>query len=465
MTETGQQVFVRFRGRVSGPFTAEQVKQMIKRGQLTRVHHVSTDRHNWKRADTVLRQFQRPSPVISDESTGHAKATAGEAASAVGEEESEKGNGTTSSAAHAKRAWFYSLGDSEVGPIAEERLRQLLQGEGLDADTLFWREGMATWRPLEQTDLYDAGPSLETASLASRRVRPTSRSGKVGSKGNYVGLSLGSMLLLLLHIPVVLEDNTVIWWWNMTPNLWAGIVLGMLCAIGTGLCLVAPLTSGLARAVTFVVLGAVGIVLLVTLTWDGAAIHEVGLAWLILGLSFGLSGVSRARALSLGTVGLRNTQGILGGILTGVAIIFTALWIFSVSEAGGFGPMQGGMVLGATLVGSGYLSLVAAGIGAICNLRLPCPPQLNRAVVILSLTGPIAIFTGVGIIVAVVLQVAVEWAALPDVPASADVQMQLMIFRMFAIVILVLLIFEWGLYELLAGRPKAGRRSRVVDAT
>jgi len=49
MHSTGSiQRYIRFRGKVSGPFSAEELGAMISRGQVTRLHEVSHSGHSWK---------------------------------------------------------------------------------------------------------------------------------------------------------------------------------------------------------------------------------------------------------------------------------------------------------------------------------------------------------------------------------------------------------------------------------
>jgi len=49
--------------------------------------------------------------------------------------------------------WYYTVNNQPVGPIDEEKLRQLLASHTINANTLVWKEGMAEWKPLAQTEL------------------------------------------------------------------------------------------------------------------------------------------------------------------------------------------------------------------------------------------------------------------------------------------------------------------------
>jgi hypothetical protein len=49
--------------------------------------------------------------------------------------------------------WYYTVNNQPVGPIDEEKLSKLLASHTINANTLVWKEGMAEWKPLAQTEL------------------------------------------------------------------------------------------------------------------------------------------------------------------------------------------------------------------------------------------------------------------------------------------------------------------------
>ncbi len=44
-------IYVRFRGRTVGPLTSQKIQDMVRRGQITRLHELSDDGSSWTRAD------------------------------------------------------------------------------------------------------------------------------------------------------------------------------------------------------------------------------------------------------------------------------------------------------------------------------------------------------------------------------------------------------------------------------
>src|SRR3954451_9326718 len=55
-----EQLFVRIRGHVQGPYELEKLRALVRRGQLSRMHEVSADGSVWKQAATFPELFQSP---------------------------------------------------------------------------------------------------------------------------------------------------------------------------------------------------------------------------------------------------------------------------------------------------------------------------------------------------------------------------------------------------------------------
>lgn len=49
--------------------------------------------------------------------------------------------------------WYYVLNNQQAGPADENGLKTLLQSQTITATTLMWKEGMADWVPMNQTEL------------------------------------------------------------------------------------------------------------------------------------------------------------------------------------------------------------------------------------------------------------------------------------------------------------------------
>lgn len=49
--------------------------------------------------------------------------------------------------------WYYTVNNQPVGPIDEDKIKQALTKQTINVNTLVWKEGMAEWKPLGQTEL------------------------------------------------------------------------------------------------------------------------------------------------------------------------------------------------------------------------------------------------------------------------------------------------------------------------
>lgn len=60
-----EKYFIRFRGKITGPFSIKQLKELRARGQLSTFHEVSEDRTNWVLASSLADVFSNGKPVQS----------------------------------------------------------------------------------------------------------------------------------------------------------------------------------------------------------------------------------------------------------------------------------------------------------------------------------------------------------------------------------------------------------------
>jgi hypothetical protein len=66
--------------------------------------------------------------------------------------------------------WYYTVNNQPVGPIDEQKLSQLLASHTINANTLVWKEGMAEWKPLAQTELSKLLSGLPVPPMAAPYV-------------------------------------------------------------------------------------------------------------------------------------------------------------------------------------------------------------------------------------------------------------------------------------------------------
>ena len=129
------QLYIRVRGRVLGPYDKEKLQSLAQRGQLSRMHELSHDASNWVRASTY------PELFVGDEASRGAPAQQaaidGQGVSLPGADHSPTSG----------RRWWYRKNGAESGPVDQGTLQQTLASGLLAADDLVWTEGMPQWLP------------------------------------------------------------------------------------------------------------------------------------------------------------------------------------------------------------------------------------------------------------------------------------------------------------------------------
>jgi hypothetical protein len=127
---------------VQGPFDDEKVRTLVRRGQLSRLHEISTDGASWNSGASYPELFASGGATTT--ATASAQTTAVETESPVGAQNN------TFVASGSSAVWYYAQGNNELGPVDMETLRSLLLARQIKPDTLVWREGMSQWAQAAQ---------------------------------------------------------------------------------------------------------------------------------------------------------------------------------------------------------------------------------------------------------------------------------------------------------------------------
>jgi S1-C subfamily serine protease len=184
----GQQSFyIRNRGKVTGPFTLQQLKSLRNRGQLGRFHELSEDRQTWAPASAYAQLFPGGTGIATDEVDVL--------------EEVGSSNAPTLD-------WHYvDSSGNQQGPIDSANLAALLQRGAITESTLVWRAGLANWVEV-------GSPQAGIISSQNRAASPAGVSGQrtswfavaalvvsilwIGGIGSVLGIVFG--LVALEHI-------------------------------------------------------------------------------------------------------------------------------------------------------------------------------------------------------------------------------------------------------------------------
>lgn len=120
--------FLRQRTRVSGPFTADQIKGLLHRGRIARSDKVSTDRTTWQSIAETPELIDRPQPAEPEP-----------------EPVPTPSNGPPSDT----RLWYHTRGGvQQPAAVDTETLRQLVQSGQVGGMEMVWTEGFPDWQPV-----------------------------------------------------------------------------------------------------------------------------------------------------------------------------------------------------------------------------------------------------------------------------------------------------------------------------
>ena len=118
--------YLRQRTRVSGPFSADQIRALLHRGRIARSDKVSTDRTTWQSIAEMPGLLDRPPAV---------EATP----------EAPPNNAPPQDA----RVWYHTLGGvQQPTPVDTETLRQMVQAGGVGPAEMVWTDGFPDWQPV-----------------------------------------------------------------------------------------------------------------------------------------------------------------------------------------------------------------------------------------------------------------------------------------------------------------------------
>ena len=197
-------VYIRFKGRVLGPLTQEKTMDMVKRGQITRQHELSTDSVAWRAAGDFEEFFPKQ--------TSSAKSQA----EAIKKDELKVKE-------PAEIEWYANFDGANQGPINEAGLKKWIAMGKVDSSTLLWRAGMANWTE---------GGVLMPECFSGSDNRAASRKGRVeaviANTGSASDSSSGDDLSGLTGLPLRTYG------WVMFLAI-LGMILGVLGIIGSSI--------------------------------------------------------------------------------------------------------------------------------------------------------------------------------------------------------------------------------------
>ena len=189
-------LYIRVRGKVQGPFTLEEIRAMVRRGQFSRLHEVSSDRTHWTRGSN------RPDLFPTASKLSAAEALAAEVLAEPVKEDiplepvqpnldslTEREDSPASGG-----SWYFTQNQQQRGPVELYELTQLVRSGAVTGRDLAWTDGMAQWTAID--DLRHYFPEASLSATAGYTAGQPGAGGAAGTRTS--GLAIASLVLGLL---------------------------------------------------------------------------------------------------------------------------------------------------------------------------------------------------------------------------------------------------------------------------
>jgi hypothetical protein len=179
-----EQLFIRLRGRIQGPFTAEQLQSMAKRGQFSRMHEVSGDGVTWGRATVRPELFDSPKSDVMFADLDPAP----------------EPPPPQSQSLPPADVWYYHQMGVNQGPVDLDQLQFLANSAQIGPMDLVWKHGLPEWLPAARVPgLFktSGAPIVQTPIYGQGSYDPRARSDETQTVS---GLAISSLVLGILWI-------------------------------------------------------------------------------------------------------------------------------------------------------------------------------------------------------------------------------------------------------------------------
>lgn len=168
-----ERVYVRFKGKTLGPLPPQKIRDLIRRGQITRLHELSGDGVTWRRAEEVPELFQSTAPKASaspgtNSAGGPSQAPSAKVAAEERSPDALSSQPRTGELPEATVQWYIHANGANLGPFSSpEMVRRIETGE-MQRDVLVWRAGYDSWRAAEESFPDHFGGSIGSVTPGDR---------------------------------------------------------------------------------------------------------------------------------------------------------------------------------------------------------------------------------------------------------------------------------------------------------
>jgi hypothetical protein len=432
--------YIRSHGKISGPFDLAALQKLVRRGTVSRMHELSSDRISWTQATDYQELFPARAANVQVEYAAPRNTSA-----------------PAATAQHMPGGYFYIQNGTNIGPVPLPVLISLAQSGILQPDDPCWKDGAETTNSAAQLPALAAifsvrgTPGMIGGSRARTPVDASTAARALESCDLLVRITAivaGAIMLLFLNLPVWQADGKTLWWWDLL-KLPHQETSALLCffVLFTGIAAVAMgiFAKGAARAWVFVGIASVSFILFLVIGInqrgsDGYVFFEL----IVFYLTAALIGVSYSRFKAPDAAASKTFQGILGGTLVFAMVIVAVVDLTQNAPARyrhdlfGVNELPGWVVVALTTATIGAVAGLIAGILGLVGLR----PQFSGV-----LNGTTICFAINSISLSVLASMIIVWGVvnLSDFPQKGF--LIFLFFRVFAVFCGFLALMAIGLAE------------------
>jgi len=143
-------LYIRFKGRVTGPFDKEEIQKRAQEGLLSRFHELSDDGRIWKKAAEFAELFSIPSDINSLLSPDKVADSSSEPTTEPIFETSEAPGpfveiNTINAPTEVGRWHYQQHNGSQCGPLSFAVIQNLIEQGDIVSSTLIWANGLSGW--------------------------------------------------------------------------------------------------------------------------------------------------------------------------------------------------------------------------------------------------------------------------------------------------------------------------------
>lgn len=141
-------VYVRFKGKTLGPLTLQKVQDLAKRGQITRMHDLSSDGMSWMKAEEFGGVFPSQRVVAATHvANGAAMAETLTLSDSEPAETTSAATMRPGESPDSNVEWYAHIGNENRGPMTMQAMQATFNSGKIARETLVWRAGFDEWKP------------------------------------------------------------------------------------------------------------------------------------------------------------------------------------------------------------------------------------------------------------------------------------------------------------------------------